>query len=115
MAKRNNKPIGRGNGRFLLLPEQLLNHPNYLSLSAIAVKLFIDLGAQYYGKNNGDLCIAYSLMEKRGWKSKGTLHKAKKELIDKKFIEVSRQGGKHKASLYALTFKPIDVAKVSMI
>ena len=70
-----------------------------------------DLLSQFYGSNNGDLCATYSLMHKRGWKSKGTLNRAIKELVSTGFIEVSRQGGRHKCSLFALTFYAVDECK----
>lgn len=83
----------------------------YANLSAYAVKLLNDLLSQYYGSNNGDLCATFSVMQKRGWKSKGTLNRAVKELLDIGFIEVSRQGGRHLCSLYALTFYAVDECK----
>lgn len=83
----------------------------YANLSAYAVKLLNDLLSQYYGSNNGDLCATFSVMQKRGWKSKGTLNRAVKELLDAGFIEISRQGGRHLCSLYALTFYAVDECK----
>ena len=81
------------------------------SLSAKACKLLLDLLSQYRGDNNGDLCAAWTLMRKRGWKSKDTLGKAIHELVEKGVIEKSRQGGKHKATLYALTTYAVDECK----
>ena len=64
---------------------------------------------QYNGKNNGDLCAAFSLMKKRGWKSKSTLHLALDELKHYGWIICTRTGGLNKIpNLYAITFKPID-------
>jgi DNA-binding transcriptional ArsR family regulator len=80
----------------------------YIKLSAYAVKLLNDLLSQYNGSNNGDLGAAYTMMQKRGWKSKGTLSRSIKELLESGFIEVSRQGGRHRCSLYALTFYAVD-------
>jgi hypothetical protein len=75
---------GRANkGSFISVPHTILEHDNYASLSARAVKLLIDLFAQFRGSNNGDLAAAWKLMEKRGWRSKETLHRAKRELLDK--------------------------------
>jgi hypothetical protein len=50
-------------------------------------------------------------LKKKNWHSKGTLNKAIKELKEFGFIEVSRQGGRNKCSLYALTFRPINICK----
>ena len=93
---------------FLLLPHFVLNHPDFFNLSPRAVKLLIDIATQYRGYNNGDLCVANSIMEKRGWKSKSSLHKAIQELREKDFIILTRQGGRKIASLYAITWQPID-------
>jgi len=75
------------------------------------VKLLMDFVAQYNGRNNGDLGMAWSVMEKRGWRSRSTLWNAQKELLQKGWIEISRKGGRHKATLIALTFYSIDECK----
>jgi hypothetical protein len=83
----------------------------FANLSAHANKLINEFLSQYNGSNNGDFSATFSLMQKRGWKSKGTLNRAIKELIESGFIEVSRQGGRHLCSLYALTFYAVDECK----
>ena len=98
----------REGGGFVAFPHVVLRHPAFVSLDAYAVKLLLDVAAQYNGENNGDLCAAWSLMKARGWRSKATLAKAIKGLVETEFLVVSRQGGKHKASLYALTWFEID-------
>ncbi len=96
---------------FVALPVHILESEQYSRLSAHGVKLLIDLLSQFKGNNNGDLCAAWGLMQTRGWRSSGTLHRALKELLDTEFIQTTRQGGRHKASLYAVTWKPIDDCK----
>ncbi len=81
------------------------------NLSAYGTKLLTDLLSQYKGQNNGDLCATYSIMQQRGWRSKGTLSKSIKELIAAGLIETSRQGGRHLCSLFALTFYAVDDCK----
>ncbi len=98
-------------GGFVPLPFVVIRSESYARLGAHAVKLLNDLMAQYKGDNNGDLCAAWSIMEKRFWKSKGTLYKALTELKEKYLIVVSRQGGRNRASLYALTFFAVDECK----
>lgn len=98
----------RGLEPFVSIPKQILLSDQYAKLGAWSVKLLLDLSAQYNGKNNGDLCAAFSMMQKRGWRSKGTLAKALTELTDAGFISKARQGGKHKPSLYAVTFRGVD-------
>jgi len=72
----------RDGGKFFALPYVVLNGAAYLSLSAHGRMLLLDLLSQYNGNNNGDLCMAYSMMKLRGWRSTHTLQNAKKELIE---------------------------------
>jgi len=95
-------------GTFVMLRHDVLNSSAYVRLSAHAIKLLIDIAAQYRGKNNGDLATTWSMMKLRGWRSRDTLGKALRELLDAGFIEQTRQGGMHKPSLYALTWFSID-------
>ena len=112
MARSLSKSKGRREkGPFLALPRAVVDSPQYARLSAYGVKLLIDLYAQYRGNNNGDLSAAYKLMQPRGWRSKGTLHKALQELRQAGWVVVSRQGGRHRCSLYALTYLAIDECK----
>ncbi len=101
----------RERGGYAPLPYLVLQSQSLVALSPIAVKLLIDLLAQYNGFNNGDFAAAWKLMKKRGWHSQTTLQKAKDELIDAEFIMVTRQGGRNKATLYAVTFYAIDFCK----
>jgi len=50
-------------------------------------------------------------MKKRGWKSESTLNKVKKELLNTGWIILTRQGGKNRCSLYAVSFQSIDDCK----
>ena len=96
---------------FLSLPHNVLDHDSFRTLSPRATKLLIDIAAQYRGYNNGDLYAPLSVMKKRGWKSNDQLFKARKELLDRGLILTSRQGGRNKASLFALTWLQIDDCK----
>ena len=111
MAKKNrfkDAQAKREAGGFVPMPYVVLRSQGYAALSAHAVKLLNDLLAQYKGDNNGDLCATWTFMKQRGWKSKDTLNKALKELIACEWLEVSRQGGRNKATLYSVTFYAID-------
>lgn len=109
MKPRKEKPKAKwGGGSFNAFPHRVLVSEKFATLSPQATKLLMDLFSQYRGSNNGDLCAAFSLMEKRGWKSKSGLAAAIKELIKTGFLVLSCQGGRHKPSLYALTFYAID-------
>lgn len=113
MSKRDRIKIKgrRESGSFVAIPHDCLNHPNFTALSPKAVKLLFDMAAQYRGNNNGDLCVTWSLMKKRGWGSEDTLNKARKELLHYGWIALCRQGGRNQASLYCLTWKSIDECK----
>lgn len=101
----------RGNGRYAGIPLAVLKTRKYASLSGWAVKLLVDLAAQYNGPgtNNGDLSAPFDkVMKHCGWRSKGTLHKAIRDLEAVGFIVKTRQGGRNACSLYALSWQPID-------
>lgn len=96
-------------GGFLAIPHAVLNCQTYRSLSAKAVKLLFDLGSQYNGKNNGDLCMAWKIMSARGWKSEQTLHAAKRELLESGLIAETRKGRRpNLCSLYGITWQGLD-------
>ena len=96
-------------GGFIAVPFALVRSSEFAALSSHAVKLLIDLLAQYNLRNNGDLEMSFEKgMRPRGWKSKDTLNKARQELVDAGFILLTRQGGLHRCSLYAVTFFAID-------
>ena len=96
---------------YFALPHAVTGTRKYQSLSAMAVKLMVDLGQQYNGFNNGDLCATWSMMKIRGWKSSSSLYRAKNELLAVEFLVVSRQGGRNKPTLFALTWVVIDECK----
>ena len=112
MSSRNEQRAGQ-TGRwplppFIRLPKYVVNHKDFSTLSGRATKLLIDVAVQYRGTNNGDLCAPLSLMRERGWNSSDQLNKAKKELVERDVIRVTRQGGRNKTTLYALTWFQID-------
>ena len=97
--------------RFVGIPMECMRHLNYIELSMPAKVLLWEMCYQYNGYNNGDLCATFSIMQKRGWRSKGTLDRAIKELKAKEWVVISRMGARNKCSLYALTFQAIDECK----
>lgn len=103
------KPAKEFAGGFLGLPAAMLNSPRYRQLSAASVKLLIDIGVQYNGKNNGDLSAAWKVMKPKGWRSEATLNRAKKEVIAAGFIAETRKGRlPNTCSLYGITWKPLN-------
>ena len=104
MAKRRNK----NSRRFAGIPVVVMESPDYIALGPNAIRLLVEMARQYNGFNNGDLSPSYSLMKPRGFKSKGTLTRAIRELEDAFLLIQTRQGGRNNtASLYALTWEPI--------
>ena len=96
---------------FVAMPHDCLNHDNFIKLSPYALKLLMDIAAQYKGFNNGDFCITWTMMRERGWRSRDTLERSCKELLHYGWIAQTRQGGRNMASLYCITWQPIDDCK----
>lgn len=96
-------------GGFLALPHALLNCPKFGVLSPSAVKLLLDIGGQFNGRNNGDLSAAWKIMQPKGWRSEATLSRAKKELLLAGFIAETRKGRlPNLCSLYGITWQPLN-------
>lgn len=96
-------------GAFLALPMALLHCPKFRTLSGNGIKLLLDIGAQYNGKNNGDLTAAWKVMRPKGWKSEATLNRAKVELLAAGFIAETRKGRlPNLCSLYGITWQPLN-------
>lgn len=94
---------------FAMLPYYILDSAAYQQLSSHARALLVELVRQHRGTNNGDLSAAYSEMRgRRAFKSKGTLDRALNELLEAGLIERTRQGGRNRCSLYALSWLAID-------
>ena len=109
MAAKNRHKGNRIGEAFVALPISVLNSPLFIALSPHAVKLLIDMAAQYRGDNNGDLSLAWKLMKPRGWRSEATLHKAKRELLDAGFLYETRKAQRpNLCSLFALTWHQLD-------
>lgn len=101
----------RGTEPFLQIPSSVLHSKAYGELDGWGVKLLVDIASQFRGHNNGDLCAAFSILKEKSWRSKGTLHKALSKLLEVGLIEQTRQGGRNRCSLYAITWRPIDECK----
>lgn len=109
MKRDRRKHKGRAeSGGFFALPHRVLDSISYRTASAQAVKLLNDIGGQYRGSNNGDLAASWKVMQPLGWKSRDTLGRALRELLELGLIEKTRQGGLHCCNLYALTWRAID-------
>jgi len=94
------------------IPHVVMDSDDYRNLPPNAVRLLNAMVYQYRGKNNGDLTAAFTYMRDFGFKSKETLHKAIRELLDARLIVRTRRGmfmnPGGRCSLYALTWQRID-------
>lgn len=98
----------REGGLFTLIPHAVQDCTNWRQCGGTAIKLLLDMARQYNGRNNGDLCASISVLRHCGWSSPDTLNFALKELRHYGLIILTRQGGLHCPSLYALTWHAID-------
>ena len=89
-----------------------MRHPDYINLSNSSKALLLDLAFQFNGRNNGDLTVAFTVLSKRGWRSKETLKKAVHGLLDRDLIRKTKDGRFQNPgscpALYALTWLPVD-------
>jgi hypothetical protein len=95
-------------GMAFVIPLDLIRHESYRLMTPWAHKLLADLSGQYTGYNNGYLCAAWKLMERRGWNSRTTLAKTAAELEHFRMLERTQQGGRNKPNLYAFTWRRVD-------
>lgn len=115
MANKQKKLTGKGgSARYAGLPHSVVSSNSFKQLSGTACKILILLIYQYNGHNNGDLSAPFSMANQWGIGSKSTLAKALRELIDKRFITVTRTYRRNRdnphgqCNLYALTWQRID-------
>lgn len=106
------KQVGRSGVTFIQIPHFVLRSEKWAALSGSAMKLLMELAAQYVGKNNGDLSVTFNTMQSRGWSSNATFRRALNELEECGWIVKTRQGGRHVGcNLYGITWWPIDDGK----
>lgn len=104
-----NAKEARGGGNYLPFNCSVLQSKALANLSPHASKLLLDIASQWRLGNNGDASAAFEkVLRQRGWKSKTTLHKALRELLDSGLIVQTRQGSLHKCSLFALGWLAIN-------
>jgi len=108
MAKKK-KPIESVTGSYTPLLHVVLDSVAYKGASFSAKALLNEVMRQHTGSNNGHLQLSTKWLYKRGWKSAGTIQKAKQELIDRGLIVKTRQGGLNAgADQFAMTWVDIS-------
>lgn len=114
MARTLSKAKGRRDeGLFITIPCRVLESQNYRQLSAKGTRLLLDMCSQLRFKrggeaNNGDLSATLSTLRGYGWNSNECLRHAISELLHYGLIQKTRQGGRNRCSLYAVTWLAID-------
>jgi len=110
LSRKNHKKHAekRERGWFVPMPHAVLRSAEFAALSPPAKALLLDFLAQYTGSNNGDMCAAWSIMQPRGWRSRDSLGRALRELLEGSWAIKTRQGGRRTASLFAVTMFEID-------
>lgn len=93
----------------MALPWSVLDCPAYAGLSHAARALLLEVARQYVSNNNGRMLLSTVYLRKRGWLSASGIHKAKRELLEAKFIFETVKGQRpNKASWYAVTWRRLD-------
>jgi hypothetical protein len=95
-------------GLYVALPYVVLDSGAWIGASDAARSLLIELARQHDGKNNGHLHLARDWLARRGRKSVHTVMRATEELIERRLIVRTYQGGWGRgASRYALTWHSV--------
>ncbi len=115
MSKRNAREKQKGRkseGSFFRLTHFVLRSAEFEQLSPRATKVFLALGAEYNGSNNGALALPRSQLPARGFGRNGNQAAGGlKELIAAGFVVCTRPGKlKVGPSYYALTTEAIDAS-----
>lgn len=105
---RRRKATGRSAATYLGIPHYVTRSDEFGQLDGWELKLLVELAAKYNGFNNGDLSCAFSQLKLRGWRSNGTLWKALRGLLARRWIIQTKTGGRNRCALYAVTWWPID-------
>jgi len=103
----------RSGGTFTSLPHHIFRPSGgkpapASALSTSARCLLVDLCHQYTGSNNGNLAASPKTLEPYGWRSSGTVDDALVECVALGFLQQTKQGGRNRRSLYAVTWRGID-------
>lgn len=97
-------------GDFVRFPKLLYQSDAYLNLSTVSQQVLMFVCTQYNGRNNGDLtCTPKAMREKYRMKiADKTVYRCIGELLDSGVMLRTVQGGKHKASRFAISIFSID-------
>ena len=106
---KRSKLTGRGKDHtFVALRHDMLRSPQFHALSGNALKLLLFFAAQYNGRNNGDLSMGWADLARAGWASEATARRARDELLEGRWIRITRHGTGRVCHLFAVTWQPVD-------
>lgn len=107
-ARRDQNSVGFED--WFAMPRDFIGSTACANLSPMGAKLLLTLMAQFGrgGYRNGDLTTAWAVVKRYGWRSKESLASAQKELIAAGVLHLTRQGGRKRPSLWALTPWPVN-------
>jgi hypothetical protein len=110
MAERKQKrPVEAISGLYGAIPHAVLDSVAFKGASYPAKALIFDLLRQHSGNNNGHLHLSFSWLERRCWKSRDVIQRARAELIERNLLIQTRQGGLNiGASRYAVTWLKVS-------
>jgi hypothetical protein len=108
-CRRKKKPIESVKGSYTPIPHAVLDSVAFRGSSSSSKALLFDVLRQHTGANNGHFQLYTGWLFSRGWKSAGTIQKAKEELIERGLITKTRWGGLNAgADLFAVTWVDIS-------
>ncbi len=93
---------------FLNIPLDVLRSPACRTLRSYVFRVLCLIAAQYRGRSNGDMSIARPIMEEFGMCSRRQIFAAVKILEEQGLVVMTRQGGRNRCNLYAVTWLGID-------
>lgn len=104
-AKRR-KDDNRDGDRFVALPYVVIDSPAYRAATPLAIKLLLDIARQENSKNNGALVACATYLKPRGWRSKSSITRALRELLELGLLVETRKGARpNRAAWFAITWK----------
>lgn len=100
-------------GQYVNLPYAQLKSNAWRSLSGAAVKVWLELHARFNGGNNGVLSLSMAEAAEALGMGKATVQRAFRELQDKGFIVLEKEGSWYhrRAHEWRLTTKPVQSSK----
>jgi hypothetical protein len=108
MSKKKQRPEVPSGG-YAALPHAILDSAAYKGASHTAKSLLIETIRQHNGCNNGHLQLSTGWLRKRGWTSSDVVHRAKQDLVERRLLLKTRQGGLNIGpDRWALNWLPIS-------